>query len=191
MNPDVRMPNPLSVERLVEFAEAQPDAGAVSPKVVLPNGFVQGPYRRPSIALSCIQYVIPPIWLMLRYRHQRVFRKLTSPRRCFRTIGACLLIRASAFVHAQMFDEGTFLENEEPIIAERLAALGQFFYHVPAVTVLHNHTRPGNDAYTLASLKFYHRQYRGASRYSLAVLELCSRMYETIYGPLKRKLNLT
>lgn len=191
INPDVRMPEPSSITRLVAFADLQRDAGAVSPKVILPNGFVQGPYERPDMILSCIQFLIPAVWLVRRNRHQREFRAETKPRRCFRTIGACMLLRADSFAQVGMFDEGTFLENEEPILAELFNKQGKYFYHYPDVTVVHHHTRPGDGKYTMTSLKYYFKTYRGASDFALSTLEFCSKFYDAVYAPLKRRLPIT
>jgi len=188
VNPDVRVTDRSTVAQLVAFADSHPDAGVVSPKVVLPNGWVQGPYERPSLTLSCIKFMIPLVWYVLRSRHQRKFRILATPCRAFRTIGACMLIRAESFVEAGMFDEGTFLESEEDILAERLSQLEQYFYHFPLVVVVHHHERQGNGRWTIASLKYYFKTYRGASGFALRVLEFCLKFYRTFYLPIKSRI---
>jgi N-acetylglucosaminyl-diphospho-decaprenol L-rhamnosyltransferase len=186
INPDVRMADTSTIASLVAFADSQEDAGAVGPKVILPSGFVQGPYDRPSIALSTIQFLIPPLWLMLRNRHQRVFRSAASPRRCFWTIGACMLLRAHSFAEVNMFDEATFMESEEPILAERFSRVGKYFYYVPSATVMHRHTRSEKRRHSLASCTYYFRAYRGHSKVAISVLELSARLYEIVYLPLQR-----
>jgi GT2 family glycosyltransferase len=188
LNPDIEMLDRHTVARLVEFADSCEEAGAVSPKVVLPNGFHQGPYGRPSLVRTCIHYVAPFVWLVARTRHQKEARQTVLPRRCFRTIGACMLLRADSFAAAGMFDEGTFLEAEEPILAERLAVDGKYFYHYPGVTVIHHHSRPGESMYTIAALQYYFKHYRGAGPLSLKILGWCATLYDKIYNPLKRYL---
>jgi GT2 family glycosyltransferase len=186
INPDVAMQGVHALAELVAFANVHDDAGAVSPKVILPNGFHQGPYKRPSLIRTCIQYVFPVVWLVARKRHQRWAMRAARPQRWFRTIGACMLLRADAFAAAGMFDEGTFLEGEEPILAERLASGGKYFYHYPGVTALHNHSRPGESLYTMAGLKYYFGKYRDAGPVSLSALEFCARFYDKFYKPLRR-----
>jgi GT2 family glycosyltransferase len=188
VNPDVRVNDRSTVARLVAFADSHPDAGVVSPKVVLPNGWVQGPYERPSLILSCVKFVIPLVWYVLRSRHQRKSRALATPCRCFRTIGACMMLRAEPFAEVGMFDEGTFLESEEDILAERLSQLEQYFYHYPLAVVVHHHARQGNGKWTIASLKYYFKTYRGASEFALRVLEFCLKFYRTFYLPIKSRL---
>lgn len=189
-NPDVRMTDPSTISQMVAFAKSHPDAGAISPKVVLPNGWIQGPYSRPSIALSCIKFMIPLMWYLIRSRHQRKFRALTSPRRCFRTIGACMMLNARSFANVGMFDEGTFFECEEDILAERFRSAGKFFYHFPSVTVLHHHVPHSNSNWTMTSLKYYYKTYRGSSDVTLRVLELCFRFYRLFYLPIRLRLPL-
>lgn len=191
INPDVVISDKSLITKLVSFAESQPDAGAISPKVILPDGFVQGPYKRPSLPLNCIRYLIPIIWFVQRGTHQRWIRTQTLPIRCFRTIGACMLLRTDSFEGVGMFDEGTFLENEEPILAELLRRRGKYFYHLPSVMVVHYHNRKGESEHTMTSMKHYFKEYRGASNLAIDALELCSKFYERFYLPLKRRLPIT
>ncbi len=190
LNPDVCMSDASTIAQLVAFADSHPNAGAISPKVVLPNGFVQGPHSRPSLTLSCVKFMLPLVWYVLRIHHQHKVRAVTSPQRCFRTIGACMMLRADSFGEVGMFDEGTFLEGEEDILAERLRQLEMFFYHLPSVTVLHNHTRQGNSKWTLRSMKYYYKTYRGASNFALRLLEFSSNLYHNFYVPIKMRLSL-
>jgi GT2 family glycosyltransferase len=189
VNPDAILDDNLTITKLVSFANLQTDAGAVSPKVILPSGFIQGPYSRPSIVLSTVQFFFPLLWFMLRNHHQRVFRDATNPRRCFWTIGACMLLRADSFVEVNMFDEATFLESEEPILAERLRRVGKYFYYVPTTIVMHKHTRAENYKHTLASRTYYFKAYRRHSNFAIKVFELSARFYQIVYLPLQRYLD--
>lgn len=191
VNPDIRMPDTQTLGRLVDFASKQPDMGATSPKVVLPNGFVQGPYKRPSLVLTCVQYLFPPLWFILRRMHQYNAQRMRAPQRCFRTIGACMLLDAGTFEEAGMFDEGTFLESEEPILAERIANHSKYFYHLPEVTVIHHHSRSGGRVDAINSLEYYFKVYRGASSFSLALLRSSESIYRKIYEPLRRPLGIS
>ncbi|HZP03258.1 MAG TPA: glycosyltransferase family 2 protein [Terracidiphilus sp.] len=188
VNPDVRLSAPDTVSRLVEFASRTPDAGVVGPKVVLPNGFVQGPYKRPSLIVTCAQFLFPPLWLILRVKRQRDLMRISQAQRCFRTIGACMLLDATSFAEAGMFDEAIFLESEEPVLAERLAIKSKYFYYFPDVTVVHYHARAGGSTETIKSLAYYFRTYRGAGESSIAVLRICASLYGKIYEPLKRMI---
>lgn len=189
INPDVRLLDRGTISSLVAFMNVHKDAGVASPKVVLPGGLVQGPYKRPSLALICFNYLFPLYWYFARKSHQKEFSNSSLAQRCFRTVGACMLLRADCFAAVGMFDEGTFLESEEPILAERLAKVGRYFYHDPEVTAVHHHSRSGNISHTLASLKFYFKKYRNAGPISLATLELSAKFYYAVYESLARRLS--
>ena len=99
-----------------------------------------------------------------------------------------MLVDASSFAEVGMFDEATFLENEEPILAEKFAARSKFFYYLPGVTVIHYHGRSGGSDEAIKSLAYYFRTYRQASGFSIAALRLCAGIYRVVYEPLKRIL---
>ncbi len=182
LNPDVEFPDQDSIAALVQFAERTPDAACVSPKVILPGGFVQGPYRQPSLPLICFYYLFPVAWYVARKMHQRRYRKSVTPERCFRTIGACMLLRLELFHRVGMFDEGTFLESEEPILAEKFKQIEMHFYHFPPVTVVHHHCRSGDTEQTLESLKYYFAKYRRAGRLAIALLEWSAAVHFALFG---------
>jgi GT2 family glycosyltransferase len=182
-NPDVEFPEPDTVSKLVAFAEHTPDAAVVGPRVELPDGFIQGPYARPRLWLIALQYIFLPLWMFLRWRDQRATQRLKKPVRVFRTVGACMLLDAEAFCNAGMFDEATFLEGEEDILAERLRAISKHFYYLPTTKVIHHHTRR-QYRNTRAAQRYYFGKYREKSPLAISVLMFCSIYYEHIVYPL-------
>lgn len=180
-NPDVELRDPNTLETLVRFAEEHGDAAVVGPKVVLPSGRIQGPYKRLSLLKLCAQYICPPLWLVLRSLRQREIASISVPKRCFRTIGACLLIRATDFLAAGMFDEGTFLQYEEDILAERLLALRKCFYYLPTVSAIHHHEGDTGAEWTLDSARHYFSVYRGAGPWQLAALSVSYSVYLRLF----------
>lgn len=181
VNPDMELKDPVTVEALVKFGEEHEDASVVGPKVVLPNGRIQGPYKRPSLVELCAQYLCPPLWFVLRSLRQRQIASISAPKRCFRTIGACMLIRAKDFQAVGMFDEETFLQCEEDILAERLLAIGKGFYYLPGVEVVHHHTANSGAKWTLDSTRHYFSKYRGAGPWQLAVLRVSYNLYHNFF----------
>lgn len=186
VNPDIELKDPITVETLVKFAEEHEDASVVGPKVVLPSGRIQGPYKRPSLLKLCVQYLCPPLWLVLRRLRQRKIGSISAPKRCFRTIGACMLIRAKDLQAVGMFDEETFLQSEEDILAERFLAIGKGFYYLPTVTIIHHHKDHSGAEWTLDSARYYFSQYRGARPWQLAALTASYSLYQRLFCPAVR-----
>ena len=54
-------------------------------------------------------------------------------------MGSFLLVKAFDFYNCGMFDSHTFLYAEEPILAERMAAIGKRVYYYPDSEVIHEH----------------------------------------------------
>lgn len=189
LNPDIRMPDRHTVASLVSFADNHKDVGCVGPRVVLPNGLVQGPYNRPNLILFCIEHLFPVVWYARKKIHQRKFKNFSASVKCFRTIGACLLLHTESFMSVGMFDEETFLECEEPILAEKLINKKRYFYYYPKTTIYHYHTRQTNSIYTISSLTYYFRKYHQSSKASLAMLKFCAKIYMLVYEPLRQYLH--
>lgn len=190
INPDIEFLDDSALSELVHFADDHPEAAVVSPKVVLPSGFVQGPYERPNLSRACIDHIFPFFWYLRRKRHQREIARVRTPVKCYRTIGCCMLVRVSDLVNVGMFDEGTFLECEEQILAELFENSGKYFYHFPQVTVLHHHSRHGNISQSIDSAKYYFERFRGSNRFSLFLFDVSARFYTAIYAPLTHLMKL-
>jgi len=186
-NPDVEFIEDNTVRKLVACAEAAEDAGVVAPKVVFPDGYIQGPCGRPRLWLMALQYLIPPLWLVVRWFAQRRSRMLRVPTKVFRTVGACMLLVVEEFCKVGMFDEGTFLEGEEDILAERLGAISKHFYYLPSTTVVHHHSRRQYKN-TRAAQRYYFRKYRGKSQLAISLLMLSSLYYEHLVYPFVRMI---
>jgi len=186
VNPDIELPEPSLIEELVAFAEQHDDAAVVGPRVVLPNGRIQGPYERPSLIWLSAQYLFPPLWLLLRSLRQRQINSINVPTKCFRTIGACMLLRTRDFQAVGMFDEATFLTYEEDILAERFRTLGKSFYYLPNSTALHHHKATYSTSWSLESACYYFSQYRGAGSWRLAALGVSYRVYRNVFHRLAK-----
>jgi GT2 family glycosyltransferase len=199
-NNDTRIPNPDVVSRLVDLACSEIRPAIVGPRVISPGGFLEGPYRKPSVPVCCLRYSVP----LLPYL-SRLWQRATasssyarpSDRPCYAVVGAFFLIDAKCFVEAGMFDETTFLGAEEYILSERIHKLGRTVYHCPSVTVIHNHdggsvARTGGDkAYFgtgLDSMSYYFRKYRDASELGIGVFRACAKLYQRVFLPIRKHL---
>lgn len=75
MNPDVELLDGTA-EELVRFADLHPEAGALSPKLVNPDGTIQNYYGRiPSLSTIFFVYTIPGSWIDRRLLAGRMRRR--------------------------------------------------------------------------------------------------------------------
>ncbi len=197
VNNDVRLPDTAALRRLLEFANGKEDLGGVGPTVMTPNGFPQGPYRRPHVVLRTLRLLFPIFPLLYRLWRRQVREK--KPSLCYAIVGAFMLLKMEPFTRVNLFDERTFLGAEEYILAERLRKLGLRFYYYPLVTVVHNHAksaivRSGGEmrhfSSGLASMLYYFREYQQANALSLRLFEASARLYGRLFLPLRRRFTL-
>jgi len=195
-NNDIRIPNPVVVGRLMDVACSEFRPAIVGPRVISPGGFLEGPYRKPSVPTCCLRYSVPLLPYLSRL-WQRGTAASSYSRPCYAVVGAFFLIDANCFVEAGMFDETTFLGAEEYILSERIHKLGRTVYHCPAVTVIHNHesgsvARTGGDkayfATGLDSMSYYFRKYRDASALGIAAFRACAKLYQRVFLPIRKHL---
>jgi len=195
-NNDTRLPQKSTISLLVEFAEATMDLGVVGPKVVTGSGFLQGPFRRPSLWRKALRYVFPMFPLLYRILRRR-FGRRTGPVPCFGVVGAFFLVRASAFAKVGMFDTFSFLGAEEYMLADRLAGVGLRAYYFPGVTVIHNHSKSaivrtgGEERYFwmgVESQTHYFKEYQHRSTFEVSVFRTCAKVYTWMFLPWRHRL---
>jgi len=196
-NNDVRLPARSTVREMVAFAETRLDLGGLGPRVETPNGFPQGPYRRPNVVLRTLRNLLPVFPLV--YRFWRRSRPDTDATRCYAIVGAFMLIKAKPFAAVDFFDEGTFLGAEEYILAERLRRLGLTFWYLPSTTVIHDHRHSstartgGKTRYSpagAASMLYYFRTYQKVNSGLLRCFELSARFYNEVFLGLRRRFTI-
>ncbi len=196
-NSDIRIPDPLTIRHMVDFAESKQDLGGVGPRLVTPNGFPQGPYGRPQIFLRTVRFLLPFFPVVYRLWKKR-FRE-TKPRPCYAIVGAFMLMKAGPFTAAKLFDEQTFLGAEEYILAERMRKVGFRFYYFPTVSVIHNHAqgaivRTGGEVHHflsgLKSMLYYFREYQGVSRIPLSLFQAVAIFYGRFLLPFRRRITI-
>ena len=171
-NDDVFFTTVGAVRLLEEKLRSVPEAGAIGPEVLGPDGVRQGP--EPYIGLwkgFVWMYLSTPFLSSARKR--KLFRlDYSSEARegfHYRLSGCCLMVDSGSFFEAGMFDGNTFLYAEENIFSERLSHIGKGMYYYPDVQVLHLHGATVRQHYKarrqaalqMKSLCYYYRRYRG------------------------------
>jgi GT2 family glycosyltransferase/lipopolysaccharide/colanic/teichoic acid biosynthesis glycosyltransferase len=144
INPDVAV-QAGSIDRLMEFMNAHPDAGIVGSKLVYPDGRLQHScrsfYTMSALVLrrTLLGRLFPrakPLrdHLLLDYDHE-------TPRKVDWLIGACMLVRREALSKVGLMDERFFLYFEDIDWCYRMKNHGWSVYYVPASVMVHTYER--------------------------------------------------
>lgn len=139
-NPDVVW-HPGSLDALLAAAERHPEAGALGPGVLNPDG-TRYPSARalPSLTQGVGHALLGRVWPANPWTtaYQSRQEDVSTVERAVGWLsGACLLLRAEAFTQVGGFDESYFMFFEDLDLGERLGLAGWSNVHVPAVTVTH------------------------------------------------------
>ncbi len=147
LNPDT-VPLPGSLAALVSFAEHDPRAAIVAPRLLNPNGTVQrSAFRFPTLLMALIDLFPPPKLIPGRLRERLIKStvngrypnelKSQRPIRIDHPLGAVMLLRREAVEQLGGFDEQLFMYSEEVDLALRFKRSGWECWQVPAARVVH------------------------------------------------------
>ena len=179
LNSDTRA-TPKAIHGLLAFMETHPEAGAVCPRLLRPDGTAQ-PFAfggDPTPAYLLRRGVLR----LLARRHLHDWAT-THTQSVDWVSGACLLARRAAFEQAGMLDENFFMYFEDNDWCLRLRRAGWKNYYHPAEVIVHlgGQSLARNPQAQLsyeASLRyFYHKHYGPLAGLMLrALLRLNARM---------------
>lgn len=157
VNPDITVLEG-AIEKMYNFMEAHPDAGAAAPQLLSPNGAIQR---------SCMRF---HNFLMPVFRRLAVFEKFSfvkkqldffemaewdhnSSREVDWFLGACLIIRKEVLQKIGLFDERYFLFFEDTDFCRSMKMAGYKNYYLAEAKVIHLDERLSNKAQGLMALK--------------------------------------
>ncbi len=130
---------PETISAFVEFAEKHPTAALMGPQIDRRNPQREWPIRRKLDLLTqlctftAVRRVVTRIPLI-----RGIFYCTGSQPSVVQFLpGSALFFRATAFKKAGFFDESTFLDFEELIMAERVRRAGFTAYFVPQARIFH------------------------------------------------------
>jgi len=140
MNADA-WPLPHAVERLVEFAEGEPRAGIVGPRLLNPDGTLQPSVRGfPTLWRLATEYLFLR-WLAPHSRALNAFYGCRFDHRSRRDseflVGAVLLVRRRMLDEIGGFDPSFFMFNEEVDLCFRARAAGWDVVFTPESEFVH------------------------------------------------------
>ena len=141
-NNDIKFIDSDVVERLQKKLEAFPDAGIIGPKVVGLKGELQSPEPYMSFWDRMVWMYASTFFLSKEAKAKRFkFNYSQEAKEGFhyKIMGSFFMVRSKDYANCGMMDENTFLYAEEPILTERMNAIGLHPYYYPEVAVLHDH----------------------------------------------------
>ncbi len=142
LNPDVILAS-STVPRLLRFMTSHPDAGVAGPRLLDPDGSVQGSARRDPSAWTALFGRSAPMTRLFPNNpvSQRELPALAvaddAPVRVDWLSGACLLVRRTAWETVGLLDERFFLFWEDADWCLRFRRAGWGVYYVPAASGTH------------------------------------------------------
>jgi GT2 family glycosyltransferase len=130
---------PDTISELVRFAEKQPRAAMMGPKIDCPSPQRDWPVRRRLDLLTQICTFSP---LRRIIAHIPVIRRIffctsREPAVAQFLSGCALFFRAATLENIGLFDENTFLDFEELIVAEKARSAGFSVHFVPQASIWH------------------------------------------------------
>ena len=142
LNPDVIL-QPSTIPRLVRFMTSQPEVGVAGPRLLDPDGSVQGSARRDPSAWTALFGRSAPMTRLFPNNpvSQREVPALAvagdAPVQVDWLSGACLLVRRSAWEEVGLLDERFFLFWEDADWCLRFRKAGWRVCYVPAASGTH------------------------------------------------------
>jgi len=171
-----------STDTLVRFLDEHPEASAVGPQLIGPNGSIQASCRNlPSLAAVLHQVRLLRWTGLFRSAHRRYRRLKPRPDQIFDVeviAGAALMMRREAFDTCNGWDEEFPFGFEDADICARLRAQGPIFYNgLARVTHLGGVSSKANSRFVYRGyqcgcvryLRKYHRSRWAAPLYKLLV----------------------
>jgi len=130
---------PNTVSEFVEFAEKHPEAALMGPRIDRRHPQREWPIRRKLDLLTLLCTFTPLRRLTVRIPIVRGIFYCTGRQPSVAQVlsGCALFFRAATFEEAGLFDESTFLDYEELIMAEKVRSVGLWVYFVPQATIWH------------------------------------------------------
>ena len=160
LNPDISFDADV-ISKLKEFADRNPDAGWIMPKVKYPDGRMQYLCKLlPSPADLFFRRFMPASWGMKRARR---FEMLDSGYDHVMNVpflsGCFMFLRVSALKQIGLFDERFFMYGEDIDLSRRMHKCFKTLYY-PDVTIIHHH-----EAASYKSLKMMFVHIRNIIKY--------------------------
>jgi len=177
LNPDTLLP-PSALQDMLDFMEADPEAGAAGPRLVCEDGSLDLACRRTFPTPSAFVYRMLGLSKLFpksrRFgRYNLTYLDPDELTEVDSVMGAFMLVRAEAINQVGLLDESFFLYGEAQDWAYRIRKAGWKIYYNPQVTVLHikkastKHSRRARREFYRAMDIFYRKHYEATTPFWL------------------------
>ena len=153
-----------ALDQLVEFADAHPDAGIVTPKVLNRDGTLQKQCRRSFATpwdlfcyFSGLSRLYPKSPLFARYLV--TYRDENETHTVDAVSGSCMLIRREVIDQIGLLDERFFAYQEDADFCFRAHQAGWQVYYYPGAQIVHYASQGGSRINPYRSIWEWHRSY--------------------------------
>ncbi|MBN1483207.1 MAG: glycosyltransferase family 2 protein [Chloroflexia bacterium] len=163
LNPDTEVP-PQALQRLLDFIQAHPEAGAVGPKLLLGNGQLDLACRRSFPSAEIAFYRLSGLSLLFpqsrRFgRYNLTYLDPDETADVDSLCGAFMLVPLPVVEQVGLLDESFFMYGEDLDWAYRIKQHGYKIYYFPQVEVLH-WKRVASSKRPWASLRHFYQAMR-------------------------------
>jgi GT2 family glycosyltransferase len=188
LNPDTLL-LPGTFDKLLEFMETHPEVGICSPKVLNPDGTLQGPCRRgESRPWAVISYFLKlnRLFPKSRYFGEYLMNYMDedATHEVAGVSGSCMLIRREVVDQIGYLDERFFAYQEDADYCLRARRAGWSVFYVPQAKLIHFGGRGGSRVEPYRSILEWHKSYWRYYRKNLAgdYLSLFNWLYYGLIG---------
>lgn len=130
-----------AIDELINFAESNPDAGVVGPKLLNKDGTLQAScFNFPTVFRAIRQY-----WFGEKGLLDKFFPKGNLAQVVDSVVGAAMLITPRAIKKVGFLDEKYFMYFEDIDYCKKIKAAGLKVYYLPSSGVTHLHGESGKD----------------------------------------------
>jgi len=195
LNPDTEVVGD-TLATMVEYMDEHPEAGALGPQLLNPDGSIQPSRRRfPTLATAFLESTILQQWCP----HNRVARHYYLADRPDNEVqevdwvtGACLLTRRETIEQVGLLDEGFFMYSEELDWCRRAKERGWNIVYLPTAKVIHHGGQSSEQVKSFQHIQFqrskirYFRKHHGPWQAEvLRLFILATYLYQMIVEALK------
>ena len=169
-----------TLDALVAFLDAHPDAGAVACRLEFPDGRLQPSVKRFPTLLNAVAMYTSLLrfnrrYLMTDFSHDQLL-EVDQPD------GTCFMLRRSFFEKHGLFDESLSILYNDVDLCRRIKQAGFTIYFLPSVSVMHHGSSSTRQAPPQLRIEMYrniltyYERYHGrAARWLLSPI-LCARL---------------
>lgn len=122
---------PGTLDALVDYLDAHPEAAAAGPRIVGPDGRQQGS------AWRLMTIPVQLMWALTLGQRGAVISHGDQPKKAGAVSACALMVRREPWERVGLFDERYFIFSEEADTARRLQAVGGEMHYVPVIDTIH------------------------------------------------------